>query len=212
MATKIHQKRDDRAATRNLIIGLAFCCVAALSAGVLRGGGGGHATTPDGKLLSAARHGNVTLLEEALREGADVNVTGGYSGQTALMIAAEHDHVEVARSLILAGADVAKTSKRALRNGTAGGKAAVDYAEARVMTNGYSIVYDSWNDMLMEKGCVEAMQLWDATLARFFVEGDKAGLVDASGNFDISLLTGDYRVDFMPEGARSPTQAFRGLR
>jgi len=31
-------------------------------------------------------------------------------------------------------------------------------------------------------------------------------VTDASGNFDISLLTGDYRVDFMPEGARSPTQ------
>ena len=61
--------------------------------------------TPDGRLLTAARDGQVELVRSLLEEGAEVNAARG-DGLTALHLAAEGGHPAVAEALVAAGAAV----------------------------------------------------------------------------------------------------------
>jgi HEAT repeat protein len=60
---------------------------------------------PNQQLLQAAVEGNLSVVAEALHNGADVNARGSY-GDTALNEAAERGHVEVVERLLEAGADI----------------------------------------------------------------------------------------------------------
>jgi ankyrin repeat protein len=57
------------------------------------------------RLLEAASGGNLAAVEEALEQGADVNVRGQF-GDTALNLAAEHGHRQVVELLLAKDADV----------------------------------------------------------------------------------------------------------
>lgn len=57
------------------------------------------------QLMQAAYDGNLNALEEALKNGAEINARAEY-GDTALNEAAEHGHLEVVKQLVEAGADI----------------------------------------------------------------------------------------------------------
>ncbi|MFC6287434.1 ankyrin repeat domain-containing protein [Nocardioides sp. GCM10027113] len=59
---------------------------------------------PDAALLRAARTGDADHAARALRAGADLEARNA-RGQTALLLAATHDHLAVARLLVALGAD-----------------------------------------------------------------------------------------------------------
>ncbi len=63
------------------------------------------ATDADARLLAAARDGDAAVVRSLLEEGADVNAARG-DGLTALHLAAEGGHPEVAAALLDAGAPV----------------------------------------------------------------------------------------------------------
>ena len=63
------------------------------------------AASPDETLLEAARTGNAAQVKAALAKGANVNAKARYD-VTPLIFAANNGHVEVARLLIAAGADL----------------------------------------------------------------------------------------------------------
>ncbi len=57
------------------------------------------------RLMQAAYDGNLSAIEEALKNGAQINARAEY-GDTALNEAAEHGHLEVVKRLLEAGADI----------------------------------------------------------------------------------------------------------
>ena len=68
--------------------------------------------TPDQRLLSAAQHGDIPALRQALREGADVNAVlaeGNTKGCSALMLALLDERFDAAQLLIDEGADIQYT-------------------------------------------------------------------------------------------------------
>jgi HEAT repeat protein len=62
-------------------------------------------TEANQQLHQAASDGNLSRVDEALANGADVNARGSY-GDTALNEAAESGHLEVVKRLVEAGADI----------------------------------------------------------------------------------------------------------
>ena len=58
-------------------------------------------------LIRAAANGNLRVLKQSLRKGADVNIRDS-NGKTPLVIAAEHGHIEAINVLIEAGARLNK--------------------------------------------------------------------------------------------------------
>ena len=88
---------------------MAFCAVsmtALISLAVCQKKSGPAAkNTEKVTLLTASNHGDLSQVEQLLREGADVNEhTSG--GKTALHYAAQSKNIAVVRALIQAGADV----------------------------------------------------------------------------------------------------------
>jgi len=79
-------------------------CLAALL-GVICAAGSAAMSDKDGELLNAALTGNKANVEKYLRRGAFINAKGGNS-KTALILAIENDHPDVAELLILKGANV----------------------------------------------------------------------------------------------------------
>jgi ankyrin repeat protein len=61
--------------------------------------------------MSAALSGNVAVIEALLANGATVDSTEGYRGQTALMLAAGEGNTDAVRALIAHGANVTAQSK-----------------------------------------------------------------------------------------------------
>jgi ankyrin repeat protein len=59
---------------------------------------------PDSALLRAAESGDADLVAGALRAGADIEARDDHD-RTALLLAATHDHVAVAKLLVATGAD-----------------------------------------------------------------------------------------------------------
>src|SRR6476646_4362265 len=62
-------------------------------------------TAPEGELLDAADRGDLPAVQALLLQGADPNARD-CEGDTVLATAAYHGHVEIARILLAAGADV----------------------------------------------------------------------------------------------------------
>ncbi len=58
------------------------------------------------QLLQAATQGEVSTVQDILREDKDINVQDDANKRTAVMIATYNNDVEMARMLIEAGADV----------------------------------------------------------------------------------------------------------
>ena len=56
-------------------------------------------------LRTAARTGNLRVLKQMIKKGADMNMNN-YVDKTGLMLAAENGHLEAVKLLINAGADV----------------------------------------------------------------------------------------------------------
>src|SRR6478736_1295606 len=80
--------------------------VFALALVALASCGGGRAGTPEsGELVDAAARGDVERVRRLLADGVPVDARDS-SGRTAVTAAALGDHVDVARVLIDAGADV----------------------------------------------------------------------------------------------------------
>jgi ankyrin repeat protein len=63
------------------------------------------ASSANDRLLEAAAEGSLEGVEEALRQGADVNARRQF-GDTALNLAAEHGHKEIVQHLLDKGADI----------------------------------------------------------------------------------------------------------
>ena len=61
--------------------------------------------TLDEQLRQAANQGDLSAVDEALAQGADVDARGEY-GDTALNLAAEAGHLDVVERLLEAGADL----------------------------------------------------------------------------------------------------------
>ena len=59
----------------------------------------------DDHLRKAASDGNLSALDDALLEGADVNARAEF-GDTALNVAAQHGHMEIVKRLVESGADI----------------------------------------------------------------------------------------------------------
>ena len=59
----------------------------------------------DERLFKAARHGDVTGIERALADGADINAAAPIDTKTALFRAAAFGHAEAVRALLKDGAD-----------------------------------------------------------------------------------------------------------
>src|SRR5436190_2240369 len=83
----------------------AYARAGAVAIAVTIAAGTIHAAAPDVRLVRAARDQNLKTVRELLRQKADVNSAEG-DGATALLWAAQWDHVEMADLLIAAGADV----------------------------------------------------------------------------------------------------------
>ncbi len=64
----------------------------------------------DAVLEGAVRRGDVEMVREQLRSGADVNSRDRY-GQTALMLAAHSGNLEMVETLVAHGADLNVTAK-----------------------------------------------------------------------------------------------------
>lgn len=80
-------------------------CRVWLAAFLLSVGGGAAAAGPDAALLVAAGDGDAVRVKSLLGQGAAIEVRDG-SGNTPLLRATQGNHVEAARVLIDAGADV----------------------------------------------------------------------------------------------------------
>ncbi|CAD7695177.1 unnamed protein product [Ostreobium quekettii] len=72
------------------------------------------AVDPDKMLLRAARRGNSKKVLKALRAGADVNAAHGKFEETPLLLATQMGHVDLARILIEAGADLESADRDGL--------------------------------------------------------------------------------------------------
>ena len=72
-----------------------------------------NATKPEGEtaLMTAARSGNVAVVQALLAHGARVDAVEQWRGQTALMWAAAENNADVVRALVKAGAAVDARSK-----------------------------------------------------------------------------------------------------
>ena len=62
-------------------------------------------TPADEQLMQAAYQGNLSAINEALAQGAEINAQGPF-GDTALNEAAEQGHFEIVERLLEAGADL----------------------------------------------------------------------------------------------------------
>jgi ankyrin repeat protein len=90
-----------------LAVGLALTAAVAMS----EAAAAQEATEEEQAFLDAAMDGDAQLVRESLEGGVDVNVTYDDEGVSALMQAAAGSHVEVAKVLLEAGAEVdARTS------------------------------------------------------------------------------------------------------
>ena len=65
-------------------------------------------------LMLAARHNLTTIADDLISKGVDINAADSSNGYTALSTAIETGHVEMARKLIAAGAEVDFTGKNAV--------------------------------------------------------------------------------------------------
>ena len=63
------------------------------------------ASSANDRLLEAAADGSLEAVEEALRQGADIDARREF-GDTALNLAAEHGHKDVVQCLLDKGADI----------------------------------------------------------------------------------------------------------
>ena len=70
-----------------------------------------YASEPEGRLIEAARTGNIAAVEPALKRGADLDSRTNMYGDTALTLACKGGHKEVARLLLERGADVDKPAQ-----------------------------------------------------------------------------------------------------
>ena len=65
----------------------------------------GELSAIDEELLRCAAEGDLGGVEEALKNGGDVNARGEF-GDSALNLAAQHGHIEIAKRLLESGADI----------------------------------------------------------------------------------------------------------
>ena len=86
----------------------------AITQALIKGGADPRARVPETgtPLLTAARSGNPDTIKALLAAGVKVDEAEEASGQTALMWAASEDHVAAVQSLLAAGADVRKLSRK----------------------------------------------------------------------------------------------------
>lgn len=96
-----------------------------------------HQMTP---LAYAVMKKDASLIQILLNRNADPNKVLGYSGRTALMLAAERDHKIALELLLAAGADPTCTD--------AAGKSAASYARGRSQHDGLEMIEHALNDKL----------------------------------------------------------------
>jgi ankyrin repeat protein/cytochrome c5 len=96
-------------------LAVAFTCGnSAAAAELLKAGANPHAPIPEmgTPLLAAARLGDTALIKALVKAGVNADEPEPSSGQTALATAAREGHLEAIKTLLAAGADVRKRSKR----------------------------------------------------------------------------------------------------